>query len=68
MRKFSSGRRSTTSTAMYQSPSAITSWKNSLRLPDTPSERLWLILVQSSKKPSSPLAMAVPNTASAFQL
>src|SRR3954471_9512510 len=53
---------------MYQSPSEITSCAKSLRRPDTPSERLWLIFVQSSTKPSSPLAIAVKNTPSAAQL
>ncbi len=64
MRKFSSGLRCTTYTAMYDSTSEMASWASSFRRPDTPSERLWVILVQSSMKPSSPLANAVPNTAS----
>src|SRR5438874_2232285 len=58
MRKLSSGRRPTTCVATYQSPIEITACASSLRRPETPRERLWLTFVQSSTKPSTPVAFA----------
>src|SRR6185437_1223584 len=50
--------------ATYQSAIAIMSCTPSLVLPETPSERLRVIFIQSSAKPSAALASIVPITAS----